>query len=337
MSPISSRKRVPPSASSKRPRRRAKAPVNAPFSCPKSSEQEQRLDQRRAVDGDERARGAVARAVESLGDELLARAALAADEDRAARAGDLPDGREEPADRRDRRRRSRAVSTRQGGPLGPSAALSSSAGSWRVLDRLGELRLELRQMRDVRLARGRPRGGRSGSARRPCRAAAPPARACARAASVSPPRDAARPGARASRAGGLLFAGRPSQGERLLGRLDAARSRTRARRCACRSAISACAMSFVASSRARDEHLARAREVAVLERDARARRGAPRRGSRVSLADFERSRLRSRAARRSCGRASARSRAATTSKCEARPAVIPAPRIRLPNESACSA
>ena len=38
MSPISSRKSVPPSASSKRPRRRAAAPVNAPFSWPKSSE-----------------------------------------------------------------------------------------------------------------------------------------------------------------------------------------------------------------------------------------------------------------------------------------------------------
>ena len=36
-SPISSRKSVPPSASSKRPWRRLTAPVNAPFSCPKSS------------------------------------------------------------------------------------------------------------------------------------------------------------------------------------------------------------------------------------------------------------------------------------------------------------
>ena len=36
-SPISSRKIVPPSASSNRPVRRAIAPVNAPFSWPKSS------------------------------------------------------------------------------------------------------------------------------------------------------------------------------------------------------------------------------------------------------------------------------------------------------------
>ncbi len=37
MSPISSRKSVPPSASSKRPLRVATAPVNAPFSWPNSS------------------------------------------------------------------------------------------------------------------------------------------------------------------------------------------------------------------------------------------------------------------------------------------------------------
>ena len=37
ISPISSRKRVPPSASSKRPGTRSVAPVKAPFSCPKSS------------------------------------------------------------------------------------------------------------------------------------------------------------------------------------------------------------------------------------------------------------------------------------------------------------
>ena len=36
-SPISSRK-IPPSAASKRPTRRCRAPVNAPFSCPNSSD-----------------------------------------------------------------------------------------------------------------------------------------------------------------------------------------------------------------------------------------------------------------------------------------------------------
>ena len=38
MSPISSRNRVPPSAISTRPSRALSAPVNAPFSCPKSSD-----------------------------------------------------------------------------------------------------------------------------------------------------------------------------------------------------------------------------------------------------------------------------------------------------------
>jgi len=37
-SPTSSRKSVPPSASSKRPKRRWRAPVKAPFSWPKSSD-----------------------------------------------------------------------------------------------------------------------------------------------------------------------------------------------------------------------------------------------------------------------------------------------------------
>src|SRR5437899_1758590 len=37
-SPISSRKSVPPAATSKRPRLRRSAPVNAPRSCPKSSD-----------------------------------------------------------------------------------------------------------------------------------------------------------------------------------------------------------------------------------------------------------------------------------------------------------
>ena len=51
--------------------------------------QEQRLDERGAVDGDHRAAGAVAGAVERRGDELLARPALAANEHGAARSRDL--------------------------------------------------------------------------------------------------------------------------------------------------------------------------------------------------------------------------------------------------------
>ena len=61
MSPISSRKRVPPSAASKRPFLRATAPVKAPRSWPNSSDEQQRLDQRAAVDLDERARRSAAR------------------------------------------------------------------------------------------------------------------------------------------------------------------------------------------------------------------------------------------------------------------------------------
>ena len=80
MSPISSRKSVPPSASSKRPRRRAAAPVNEPFSCPKSSERSSVSTERGAVDLDEGPRAPRARLVDRLGDELLARAALAVDE-----------------------------------------------------------------------------------------------------------------------------------------------------------------------------------------------------------------------------------------------------------------
>ena len=50
ISAISSRKSVPRLASSKQPARRAIAPVNAPFSWPKSSRLEQRIGNRRAVD-----------------------------------------------------------------------------------------------------------------------------------------------------------------------------------------------------------------------------------------------------------------------------------------------
>ena len=54
MSPISSRKIVPPSASSNLPRRSATAPVNAPRTWPKSSRLDQLFRNRGAVDLDER-------------------------------------------------------------------------------------------------------------------------------------------------------------------------------------------------------------------------------------------------------------------------------------------
>ena len=61
--------------------------------------EEQRLDEGRAVDRDEGARGALARPVDRLRHELLARAALAAHEHAAARGGDALDGQVKAADR----------------------------------------------------------------------------------------------------------------------------------------------------------------------------------------------------------------------------------------------
>jgi hypothetical protein len=62
--------------------------------------EEERLDERRAVDADERARRAFARAMERLGNELLAGAALAADEHGAVGTGDLADRHHEVLDLR---------------------------------------------------------------------------------------------------------------------------------------------------------------------------------------------------------------------------------------------
>src|SRR5262249_2549984 len=58
---------------------------------PEELRKEKRLDERRTIDADEGPRRAVASVVEGLGDELLARAALATDEHRAVRPRDLPD------------------------------------------------------------------------------------------------------------------------------------------------------------------------------------------------------------------------------------------------------
>ena len=72
MSPISSRKIVPPSASANRPGVSAMAPVKAPRHVAEQLALEQRLGERRAVDGDERPRRAagcgwwMARATSSL-------------------------------------------------------------------------------------------------------------------------------------------------------------------------------------------------------------------------------------------------------------------------------
>ena len=85
MSPISSRKSVPPSASSNLPRRRATAPVKAPRSWPNSSDSISSSGiaaQLTSTKGPSRARG---QRVDGAGHQLLAGAVLAVDEHAAAR------------------------------------------------------------------------------------------------------------------------------------------------------------------------------------------------------------------------------------------------------------
>ena len=89
MSPISSRKIVPPSASFELA---ARLPVGAREGALLVAEQlafQQRLGQRRAGDRDEGFGGAVAGVVDRARHQLLARAALALDEHGAAQAGNL--------------------------------------------------------------------------------------------------------------------------------------------------------------------------------------------------------------------------------------------------------
>src|SRR5207342_897209 len=79
MSAISSRKIVPPSASSNLPRRRATAPVKAPRSWPKSSDSISSSGTAAQLTS---TKGPSAR-VDGARDQLLAGAALAVDEDAA--------------------------------------------------------------------------------------------------------------------------------------------------------------------------------------------------------------------------------------------------------------
>jgi hypothetical protein len=80
MSPISSRKSVPPFASSKSPFFSRSAPVKAPFSWPKSSASSS-VSRRGAVLGDEGPLAPPAEAVDRARHDLLAGAALAEDQD----------------------------------------------------------------------------------------------------------------------------------------------------------------------------------------------------------------------------------------------------------------
>ena len=96
-SPTSSRKNVPPSASSSRPRLRSVAPVNAPFSWPNSSLSSRVSRQRRAVDRHERLGRARALRVDRARGDLLAGAALAEQQHGRRGPRDLVDRARRPA------------------------------------------------------------------------------------------------------------------------------------------------------------------------------------------------------------------------------------------------
>ena len=82
-SPISSRKMVPPWASSKAPLRSRSAPENAPFSWPKSSDSMRVSAMAEQLTGMNGAGGARRAGVEGPGHQLLAGAGLAEDGDGA--------------------------------------------------------------------------------------------------------------------------------------------------------------------------------------------------------------------------------------------------------------
>ena len=194
---------MPPAASAMRPSRRASAPVKAPFSWPKSSLSSEALDERGAVERDEGPGAARALRVEAAGDELLAGAGLALDEDRrvASRAA---------LSTSSRRRRTAGASPRMSGRRRPRGRRRARRTSARA-----EERAVGRAQREGRLARhgGEDRevvGGRSGrpsraSSRtqararpRPSRAARPAwsGRGCRRGAEAPAPAASRRPATR---------------------------------------------------------------------------------------------------------------------------------------------
>ena len=88
ISPISSSNSVPPSASSKHPVRRSKAPVKAPFSWPKISLSIKRFWNGRAIDGDERPFPARTELVDGAGHQFFAGAAGTGDQYRRGAGSD---------------------------------------------------------------------------------------------------------------------------------------------------------------------------------------------------------------------------------------------------------
>ena len=91
MSPISSRKIVPPSASSKRPFLSRIAPVKAPFTWPNSSLSSSDSGSAPQLTGTNSLLGARPLVVDGGGHQLLARAALALDQDGHVDVGQVAD------------------------------------------------------------------------------------------------------------------------------------------------------------------------------------------------------------------------------------------------------
>ena len=91
ISPISSRKRVPRSASSKRPLRCCSAPVKAPRSCPKSSLSMILAESSAQWSFTKRSSFRGRELMDGLRDQLLPRSGLAVDEHGRPRRRDLDD------------------------------------------------------------------------------------------------------------------------------------------------------------------------------------------------------------------------------------------------------
>ena len=99
-SPISSRKIVPPSASSKRPCRSATAPVKAPFLVAEQLAFDERRRQRGAVDPHQRARMPAAALVQRPGEQFLAGSGRAEQQHVRVRRRDLRQPRQREPQRR---------------------------------------------------------------------------------------------------------------------------------------------------------------------------------------------------------------------------------------------
>src|SRR5580693_6113016 len=93
-SPTSSRKIVPPSASSKRPIRVCMAPVNAPFSWQNNSDKNQFARNRGTIDADEWTRRTIGSPVDGTSHQFLARSRLPADENSGIACCDFRNPRE---------------------------------------------------------------------------------------------------------------------------------------------------------------------------------------------------------------------------------------------------